>query len=77
MQTRERLTWFTHVCTQARRETDELADNLLKMPPQPPEREEQGQVISRDHKLEGFDDHRYVFTDISEGTDNKVSVLLE
>jgi len=46
------------------------------MPPQPPEREEQGQVISKDRELEGFDDHRYVFTDISVGTDNKVSVVV-
>ena len=47
------------------------------MPPQLPDREELGGVISKDDELKGYDDHRHVFTDISEGTDNEVSVLLE
>lgn len=56
---------------------DEMADELLKIPPQPAEREERGQFISKDEKLEDFDECKYVFTDITVGNNNEVCVLLE
>lgn len=55
---------------------DELADELLRMPPQPPQREERGQLISKDEQLEEFDECSYVFTDITVGHNNEVCVLL-
>lgn len=65
-----------HAFSQARREMDEMADLLLKMPPQPPQREERGQFISKDEQLEEFDECRYVFTDVAVGNNNEVCVLL-
>lgn len=56
---------------------DEMADELLKMPPQPPQREERGQFISEDEELEEFDECNYVFTDIAVGNNNEVCALLE
>jgi len=56
---------------------DEMADMLLEMPPQPAQREERGQFISKDEQLEGFDECSYVFTDITVGNNNEVSVVLE
>ena len=37
-----------------------------------PEREERGQDIQVDPRLEGFDDHKWVFVDISMGKEDKV-----
>ena len=56
---------------------DEMADTLLKMPPQPAQREERGQFVSKDEQLEEFDECRYVFTDITIGNSNEVCILLE
>lgn len=56
---------------------DEMADMLLKMPPQPAQREERGQFISKDEELEEFDECCYVFTDITVGNNNEVCALLE
>lgn len=54
-----------------------MADMLLKMPPQPAQREERGQFISKDEKLEEFDECRYVFTDIAVANNHEVCVILE
>ena len=56
---------------------DEMADHLLRMPPQPPQREERGQFISKDEQLQDFDECNYVFTDIAVGHNDEVCVLLE
>ena len=56
---------------------DEMADSLLRMPPQPSQREERGQFISKDEQLEDFDECSYVFTDITVGSNDEVNVLLE
>ena len=56
---------------------DEMAEELLRMPPQPPQREERGQFISKDEQLEDFDECNYVFTDITVGHSDEVCVLLE
>ena len=55
---------------------DEMADALLRMPPQPSQREERGEFISRDEQLEDFDECSLVFTDITVGNNDEVCVLL-
>ena len=65
------------ILVQARKEMDEMADELLKMPSQPSLREERGQFISKDEQLEDFDDCSYVFTDIAVGHSDEVCVILE
>lgn len=65
------------ILVQARKEMDEMADELLQMPPQPSLREERGQFISKDEQLEDFDECSYVFTDIAVGHSDEVCVILE
>ena len=55
---------------------DEMADALLRIPPQPLQREEHGQFISKDEQLEDFDECSYVFTDITMGNNDEVCTLL-
>lgn len=61
---------------EARKEMDEMADELLRMPPQPPQREERGQFISKDEELEEFDECNYVFTDIAVGNNNETRTII-
>ena len=48
------------------------AQKLLTAPPIVPERTERGQEIETDPQLDGYDDAKWVFTDISMGVDDKV-----
>ncbi len=42
------------------------------MPPVLLEREERGKEIEKDERLEGFDDHNWIFVDISMDKEDKV-----
>ena len=44
------------------------------MPSVLPEREERGQEIEKDARLEGFDDYKWIFADISMGKEDKVDI---
>ena len=48
------------------------AKNLLKMTPVLQEQEEKGQVKDTDPRIDGFDDSKWLFTDISMGIEDKV-----
>jgi small subunit ribosomal protein S22 len=47
-----------------------IAKEKLTMPPVLPQREERGMEIDRDPQLEGFDDSKWIFTDISMRVDD-------
>lgn len=57
-------------------EATERAKQLLSMPPVLPVREERGGEIEVDSRLDGFDDHKWVFVDISMGKEDKVSHVI-
>lgn len=52
------------------------AENLLQMTPVVSERVWRGETLIYDQELEGFLDHRMVFTDISMNKESRVRVLL-
>lgn len=55
---------------------EKKAETLLQMPPVVKQREPIQEVLSRDPALSGFDTCRYVFTDITYGVTDRVSMLL-
>lgn len=52
------------------------AEKLLQMTPVVAERAWRGETLKYDQKLEGFLDHRMVFTDISMNRENRVRNVL-
>ena len=57
---------------QAHTKTVSEAKQLLQMTPVLPERKPRGQTLRHDQELDGFLDHRMIFTDISTNKENKV-----
>lgn len=57
-------------------EAKKKAEELLQMPPVVKEREPITEVLSRDPALTGLANGRYVFTDISFGLSDRVSICI-
>lgn len=53
------------------------AENLLQMTPVVSERTWRGETLKYDQELEGFLDHRMVFTDISMNKESRVRNVVE
>jgi len=60
------------VCTQVMKEAEEKAEKKLQMPPVIKARTEGPEVLSTDYELQGHSEAKFVFTDITFGSSDKV-----